>query len=232
MAITVTLLALRTGVRERTDQVASDQASNTWLNYLINRGMRHYVRQVIAADRDFYVLETSINTTSGTYEYTLPAGFLGLRGVDRVEGNDRTSLKSFNWVDRNKYRRTSTPYPRYRWLRGGRDGSGVRLQFASDPGTTTAGYLAHYLGVPADLSADGDTLDDILGLSDYVEVYASACVQERFDEREHAASLRAELAVMEAAIIQTVKLRTSDGSARWGNASSDYDDFEVLPWPT
>lgn len=231
MAILVTLLEARTNVRERTDQVNSDQVENSAINRWLNMGMRHYARILIAAQPDTYVLETSLNTTSGTYEYALPSGFLGLRGVDHLEGDDRTSLKGFTWVDRNRYRRDSTKYPRVRWLRGGRAGAAV-LQFASNPGTTTAGYLVHYMGVPADLSADGDTFDDMLGLSDYVVVYASACVREKLDEQELAMGLRAEMEKMEAAITQLGRIRTADGTVRVGNPSHDWDDDEVPRWPT
>jgi hypothetical protein len=223
MALTVTLAGLRTLVRRRTDQVTSTQVTDAEIDGFINVGMRHYVRQLVAASPDFYVLESSLNTTSGTYEYALPAAFLALRGVDRVEGDDRTSLLGFTWVDRNKYRRSSTRYPRARVLRGGRAGAAV-LQFASNPGTTTAGYLVHYLGVPADLSADGDTLDDVLSLSDYVVIYAAACVREMLEEESLAASLRAELAVMEAAIVKLAKMRTADGTVQVGGSSRDYDD--------
>lgn len=234
MALPVTLADLRTLVRRRTDQVDSDQVEDDEIDGFINVGMRHYVRQLVAANPDFYVLETSVSTTSGTYEYALPAGFLALRGVDRVEGNDRTSLLGFTWVDRNKYRRSTTRYPRTRVLRGGRDGTGARLQFASDPGTTTAGYLVHYLGVPDDLTADDDELDDVLGLSDYVVVYAAACVREMLEEMELAAGLRAELAVMEAAIVKLAKMRTADGTVVVGGSSRDSDDDgdRERPWQT
>jgi len=231
MAILVSLSNARTLVRRRTDQVNSDQVTDAEINGWLNVGMRHFARVLIAAQPDTYVLETSLSTTSGTYEYALPSGFLGLRGVDRIEGDDRTTLKGFTWADRNRYRRDSTRYPRVRWLRGGRAGAAV-LQFASDPGTTTAGYLVHYMGVPADLSADGDTFDDMLGLSDYVVAYASACVREKLDEQELAMGLRAEMEKMEAAITQLGRIRSADGSVRVGNPSHDYDDDEVPRWPT
>lgn len=234
MALTVTLSGLRTLVRRRTDQVDSTQVSDAEINGWINAGMRHYVRLLIVANPDFYVLESSLNTTSGTYEYTLPSTFLAIRGVDRVEGDRRTTLKGYTWVDRNRYRLQSTDYPRYRVVRGGRAGDGVRIIFASDPGTTTAGYLVHYIGVPSDLSADGDTLDDVLSLSDYVVIYASACVQQMLGEHEHAGALRAEQAAMEAAITQLARMRTADGSVVVGKRRGpvDDDDEERYRWPT
>lgn len=234
MAILVRLDDARTLVRRRTDQVNSDQVTDAELTGWLNMGMRHYARILIAAQPDTYVLESSLNTTSGTYEYALPSGFLGLKGVDRVfSATDRTSLETFGWVDRNRYRRSNTDYPRYRWLRGGRAGAAV-LQFASNPGTTTAGYLVHYVGVPADLSADGDTFDDMLGLSDYVVIYASACVREKLDEQELAMGLRAEMEKMEAAITQLGRIRTADGGVQVGGRSHDhdYDDEERYRWPT
>lgn len=232
MALTVTLLTLRTLVRRRTDQESSSQVADAELTAYINMGMRHYVRVLVAANPDFYVLSTTLNTTSGTREYTLPAGFLKVRGVDRVvSADDRRTLKGFTWVDRNRYLRSTTDEPRYMIRGGGRAGDGVRIVFASDPGTTTAGYEVFYLGVPADLSADGDTLDDVLGLSDYVVVYASACVREKLDEQELAMGLRAEMEKMEAAITQLGKTRSADGTVRVGNPSHHYDDDEVPRWP-
>ena len=232
MALQVTLVTLRTLVRERTDQASSTQVLDATLDRWINTGMRHYVRVLVAANPDFYVLSTSVNTTSGTREYALPDGFLKVRGVDRVvSADDRRTLKGFTWVDRNRYLRSTTDEPRYRVLYGGRDGSGVRLQFASNPGTTTAGYEVFYLGVPADLSADSDELDDVLGLSDYVVVYASACVREMLDEQELAMGLRAEMEKMEAAITQLGRTRTADGTVRVGNPSHHYDEDEVPRWP-
>lgn len=233
MALSVTLLGLRNLVRIRTGQVSSTQVLDAEITGFLNVGMRHYIRTLVAVNPDFYVLETSLNTTAGTYEYALPAGFLALRGVDRVEGTDRTSLLGFTWVDRNKNRRSGARYPKARLLRSGRDGTGARLQFQSDPSTTTAGYLVHYLGVPADLSADADVLDDVLGLSDYVVVYAAACVREMFEEESLAAALRGELTVMEAAIVKLASMRTADGTVVVGNASGrdDYDDEEYR-WPT
>lgn len=229
MALPVTLAGLRALVRRRTDQVDSTQVSDAEINGWINVGMRHYVRQIVKAHPDYYVSSTSLNTTAGTYTYALPDGFLSLRGVDRIEGDYRTSLKGFTWVDRNRYRQTTTSYPRVRVRGGGRDGSGVVLEFASDPGTTTAGYTVYYLAVPDDLSADGDELDDVLGLSDYVVVYAAACVREMLDQLPQAAALRAELATMEAAIASLPRMRQSDGTITVGNRSDDYED--VL-WPT
>lgn len=232
MALTVTLLTLRTLVRRRTDQVSSDQVTDAELTGWVNMGMRHYVRQLVAANPDFYVLATTLNTTSGTREYTLPAGFLKVRGVDRVvSATDRRTLRGFTWVDRNRFLRVTTDEPRYMVRGGGRAGDGVRIVFASDPGTTTAGYEVFYLGVPSDLSADGDTLDDVLGLSDYVVVYASACVREKLDELDMAMGLRAEMEKMEAAITQLGRTRSADGTVRVGNPSRDYDEDEVTRWP-
>lgn len=232
MALTTTLVALRTLVRRRTDQVDSAQVEDAEINGWINQGMRHFVRQLVSVNPDYYVLEESISTTSGTREYELPAGFITVRGLDRVDGDQRTTLRGFSWVDRNRFWSLSTKYPRYRVIRGGRDGTGARLQFASDPGTTTDGYLLHYTGVPDDLTADGDELDDILGLSDYVVVYAAACVREMLDEESQAAGLRAEMAQMEAAIRNFARMRTSDGTVVVGERRHHFDDDEGYRWPT
>lgn len=234
MADTLTLADLRTQVRTQSDQGNSTQDSDAEVDAWINRGMRAMVRRIIRCAPEFYEAEATITTTAGTYEYTVPTGFLSIRGVDRIEGDDRYTMQSYSFRDRNRHRNRHLStngrdqLPRYRIARGGQDGAGVRLVFDRDPGSNQ--YLLHYVEVPVDLSDPADTIDGVLGLTDYIITAATALA--RAKHQEDASLELAEMARLEEDILALVQQRTADGTQKIANRDDNLyqDDFE--PWPT
>ena len=131
---TVTLTTLRTRVRERADMVGSSFVADTatGLDAWINEAVQKLHGMLVDALGEEYVSSSSAFTTvSGQSDYTLPATFYKLYGVDLQMNGDIYALEPYMRPERNVYRNTQTAgwyLPRYSLV-----GSNLRLYPVPSP---------------------------------------------------------------------------------------------------
>jgi hypothetical protein len=176
--MTVTLLELRTGARQRADQENSDFVTDAELDTYINSEIAELKDLLIGAyDSDYDVQTVSFSTTANTASYALPNGtnysaapaFYKLRGVDvKLDGTNWLSLQPFNFNERNKNLDSGWGISadlRYRLV-------GSNIMFTPVPSDAHEVKL-WYIPVATKLSADSDTLSDLNQYSEYVMVGAA-----------------------------------------------------------
>lgn len=162
-----TLLQLRTRVRQRADIVGSDFVTDTELTQLINTAYNELYGLLVT--KSLHRAETTYNVvTDGSAGYTVPVDFFGLIGVYRTEGEDKIPLERF--PDKFRPGTRTGDATMYRI-------SGSTLVLYPNPSSGT--YELVYIPVPAELSADDDTLDGVLGWEEFVVLEAAICCLEK-----------------------------------------------------
>ena len=177
--MTITLLALRTGARQRADQENSLLVSDTELNAYINSVVAELHDLMISAyDSDYNIQNVTLTTTNGTNTYALPDGtlysnapaFYKLRGIDMQNGSRWITMKPFNFNERNRNADLSLglvggPNLRYKLV-------GSNVMFTPTPnGTYTIRLWYHPLATQ--LALDADVLNDLNQYSEFVMVGAA-----------------------------------------------------------
>ena len=168
-------------VRSRTDQQEStfiDDATEIipWLT----EGVAKIYKKIFDRDPNWFMVAGSVNTTSGTQEYTLPEDFLAMNSVTYATGGYSFELPEIPYKERLRFQNAPTGLGvGYRIQRSGSDGNGVRIRFEPDPGTRTFAY--DYTPTPPVLGAGGQW-DGIAGFAGYPIAYACALVREKADE--------------------------------------------------
>lgn len=171
MAKAVTLLVVRTAVRQMADMVGSTFCSDTEIDGYINRAYGELYDLLVEKFGEEFNLSTSTSATvADQNDYALPATFYKLRGIDLSEGTDYVSLRRFALAERNTRKNGSNRDIRYALA-----GANVRLIPAPPAGRTIRFWF-----VPAytTLTVDADTFDGINGWEEYVIVDAAIrCLQ-------------------------------------------------------
>lgn len=107
----VTLTTLRSRVRERADMVGSSFVADsaTGLDAWINEAHQKLHQMLVDALGEEYVSSSSAFTTvAGQSDYSLPAGFYKLYGVDLTIGGVIYDLEQYTRQERNTLRNTNT----------------------------------------------------------------------------------------------------------------------------
>lgn len=178
MARTQRLDYLREQARQLADEVypagvtgaITDALATRW----VNQAYSELHDLLVSANPDWYLADTTINTTNGTVEYAVPADFKDVRGVDLIVDGNEVPLEPYNFLDRGRVDRAWPPprwndsmsAVRYRIIRKGIDGSASRLRFDPDPGTNS--YRLWYVQAAQLLVNDDDELDGVNGWEEYV----------------------------------------------------------------
>lgn len=222
---------LRASVRTETDAVNDPHISDDELRDWLNRGIRVYFGLIQEADPDRLVVESTITTTSQVLEYALPADFYAIRGIDDTRGGFTRSLRSFSFEERNRIRATAgtasgADTPRFAVVGSGTDGQGVRLRFDRDPGSRTYGLF--YIAVPVELVDPTDTVDDVMGLADYLVAYAALRVRKKRDEPTQDEQL--ELARVAEQIGAHARERISSGVKKPPRVRRRRHDLNPMKW--
>lgn len=178
MATTMTLLALRTAVRQRSDMVNDQFISDSELTSYINQSYFELYDILVQKYGDNYYVANpySISTDGSNQLYSLPTDFYKLLGVDLALSNTADSyvtIRPFNFTDRNRY-----AVPNFQSFYGVTNMryrlNGDKLWLTSTP---AGGQTIKVWYVPrlTTLSADGDTVDGISGWTEYIIV--DACIK-------------------------------------------------------
>lgn len=185
MARTSTLAELISQVRARTDQEVGNAVEDVaHLTPWINNGIAACFEDLTKANPDWYLITDTVQTTTGTLEYELPADFMLMRGVEYQIGQTTIECHEFAFAERNHVYGVHPALrgaPRYRVMRNGIAGDGARLVFRPDPDTRE--YTIHYVPNPPRLEdPDNDSFDGIAGFEEYVIEFACIKVRNKMEE--------------------------------------------------
>jgi hypothetical protein len=170
-----TLAELVAGAKGLADQAEDPQNTTEAWNAWVNQGVAELHRIVRTAFDDTFFTTVDFTLTSPTYQYTLPADFLSIRGLDWMpDTTNRSSVRRFNFNERNTTGGGSLAplmYP-------GQGAAGrmyrvvSRTKLIIEPQEVAAGpYRLYYVTQPVVLVDDDDELEDALApFSEYVEI--------------------------------------------------------------
>lgn len=172
MALTTTLLKLKTAARQRADQVNSGFVTDAELTTYINNSLCELYDLIISTyGEDYYATSATTALSSSTDTYDLPSDFYKCIGVDLVIGaNTSITLERFNFVERNQYRYTIGGFfnqiaSKYKLV-------GNKIKFLPFPAGGVS-YRLWYIPVPVLLVNDADTFDGVSGWDEYIVVDAA-----------------------------------------------------------
>lgn len=193
--------------------------TDTEVNALINKAYKELYGLLIrhGMHRSETVYEI---TADGSEEYALPADLWAVLSVHSVD----SSGNAF-YMTRHDHRvRPSTSF--------NADAATYRVvgsDIAFNPIPATGTYEVRYVPVPADLSADGDTLDGVLGWEEYVVCWvarkllikegslpeAQQCAQDLADLRERIQLEAAASEMSEGTCVQNVRTQPASAPGDW-----------------
>jgi hypothetical protein len=173
----MTLLELRTAVRQRADQVNSTFVSDAELTSYVQQSAFELYDVMVQKYGDAYFVKAppATITTDGTNEvFALPTDLYKLLGVDlQTNGapNGWLTLRPFNMAERNRnWRPNAAPIVGFTSLRYRLHGTNLWLTPLPASGQTLRIWYVPRL---ATFTGDTDTLDGISGWTEYVIVDAA-----------------------------------------------------------
>jgi hypothetical protein len=177
VASTMTLLQLRTAVRQRADQVNSTFISDAELTSFVNQSYYELYDLLVQKYGDAYFVKTPPGTitTDGTNEtFALPTDLYKLLGVDLQTSGSPSgwiTLRPFMMAERNRnWRPNGMAVQGFTNLKYRLSGSTLWLSPLPASGQTLRVW---YVPRMTELSADADLLDGISGWTEYVIVDAA-----------------------------------------------------------
>lgn len=194
----VTLLELRTRIRQRTDNEHSGGfVSDDEINQLINLHNRALygllVRHGLQRSESVYSI-----TANGSTSYALPVDMFALLGVYRVDTGSTSKI----WLGRHDHRHRPSSS-----LKG--DASTYRLvggNIEFSPIPSTGSYELVYIPEPATLALDSDLVDGVLGWEEYIVLCASIDILQKEEaDPTNIAILRERLAELVVRIVDEAK---------------------------
>lgn len=228
MATTMSLLALRTAVRQRSDMVNDQFISDSELTSYINQSYFELYDLLVQKYGDNYYVANpyTISTDGSNQFFSLPTDFYKLLGVDLALSNTNDSfvtIRPFNFSDRNRY-----AVPNFQSFYGV---TNMRYRLNGDnlwlTPTPAGGQTIRLWYVPklTTLSADGDTVDGISGWTEYIIV--DACIKALAKQESDVTVF----ALQKAELIKRIENAAENRDA--GNPATVGDtQFSDLWWPT
>ena len=182
-----TLTQLQTRARYIADMTNSQFISDAELTYYINSGLTELYDLVVRSFEDYFINTTTFTIASGANSYALPSDFYKCRAVDFQLNGNWTTVKLFNFANRNTFRRVSFLYAtpdsgrRYRIF-----GDNLIIQNTDN---AAGNYRMYYVPAPTLLTSGSDTIPATLsqaGWDEYIALYAAERMlsKEETDNRE------------------------------------------------
>lgn len=195
MALTTTLLLMRTAVRRAANVTAfTDVHDDTSVNALINRGLGALSRICRSINPEFQpIASTTITTDGDNTSFALPAGFRSLISVEYTADEHKVWLEPYEMHERaaltdSTTASNSTRAECYRVI-----GSNLEL-LPLPPEDHTA--LVWYATTVTQLANDASTFDTVERLDDYVIWYAAREIALERDDWERHDRLDAKMRAM------------------------------------
>jgi hypothetical protein len=219
VAKTVTLLSLRTQIRQRADMENAGLVADAELTQYINNSIGEFDDLLLAADAATRRKTTTISVVANQDTYALPSDFRDLKGVEYLlSGTSYLDVRALPFEQRNRF--ALSPAPQlpgvvpFRYFLNS-DGSSWSLVFKPIP-SAGATVRAWYTPAFTSLAADGDTLDGVNGLEEFVVVdCAIKCLQK---EESDVSALFAQKSALVARIEATAKARDQSEPQKVGEA--------------
>lgn len=164
----VTLLELRTRVRQAANMERSKFCSDTEIDGYINNSYKAFHNLIVTKFEDYYVADPyTFTIASGESSVALPADFLKLIAVDKSQGGRWRALKPFMYNKRNQqgYRYNRLPDVGYRVF-------GSDLIFAPED-DAPGDYRLIYIPRATAMSADTDSIDGVNGWEEWIVLDAA-----------------------------------------------------------
>jgi hypothetical protein len=187
MARVQTLEEMREDVRERADMVNTQFMTDAVINRWLNKAICDLHDVLIHVDPGYSTTSEDVVTTVGTDTYELPADFMQVRTVFRLDsaGIARYPIQPFG--DQEAVGGMRGMWPRYQIRGTGTDGQFII--FDPDPGAYT--YRVLYVTAAPVLAADDDEFDGISGWEDWpILRVAISCLNK---EKQDSSALEREL---------------------------------------
>lgn len=231
--MSITLLELRTQIRERTDKVDSDYVTDSELNNYINSSIAEFhdiLIQSYGSDYSVDSVEFSLSSGQGNYELVdIPVGSLTLkdvlykiRSVDvRLNGDDWFNVKQFNFNERNKLQSASVwnllglTNLRYRLV-------GSKIIFSPEPDSNVDARV-WYIPKSIKLVDDTDELDDVNYWSEYI--ITDACIKILQKEESDTTVLQQQKINLKRRIEEAANNRDVGDSESISDVYNDNDQF-------
>jgi len=178
MAKTVTLSSMRSQTRQRADMVNSTFCTDSEINQYLNNSLAELYDILIEKfENDYFLSSSSITIVADTNNYSLPADFYKVVGVDIViSANQTITLTRYNFSDRNLNNRNLYVYNRDAYTLRYRI-QGSKIYFSPTPSSAYTGTL-WYIPAFTDISTDAGTFDGVSGWEEYAIVDAAIkCLQ-------------------------------------------------------
>lgn len=159
MASSVTLTNLLTKIRNRGELRTTGLFTDGELTEYINGSIAHLYDLISEADESLFFTSSTISVVSGTDNYSLPATYYRLLGVDVAypqAASGRVALERYNFRERHFYQLASPvqPYETRYEVRGG------KLWLYPSPTWSGTIYLGFIATAPS-LTTGSDTWDTI-----------------------------------------------------------------------
>lgn len=164
----VTLTELRTRARTRANMPVAGFVSDSELDGFLNEGVQRLHGKLVEAYGEEYVESTyAFSTVAGTTDYSLPADFYKLYGIDMPLAGRTRTLRPYNRQERNIFkdtRFTNVSPPRYALV-------GSKIRFAPSP--PSADCTMWYAPEATKLVLTTDTVTFPNGWEKFVVAYAA-----------------------------------------------------------
>jgi hypothetical protein len=184
MALNVTLLDLRTQVRDRADMKYSTFCTDDEIDTYINSAYAELYDMLVESTEDYYVISDTIACDGIADNFALPDNFYKLNAVDYTLSGNLQPMEKFMFEDRNKYV-YNTNIIRYRIV-------GNKIFFKPLPAAQT--ITIWYTPAITPLAVDADEVDGVNGWEDWI--VAAAAMQCLVKEESDVSVLMAELSGM------------------------------------
>lgn len=232
MARTVSLVQLRTRVRQRADiENARDRFTDNELTDSLNESLSELYDLLVASyGQEYYRTSATISVVSQTNDYELPDDFYRVLSVDiNLGGSQVLSARPYMEYERNRYKYIPAwtyGYPLYYRLHGSNgtypNGS---LSFLPAP-TGSYTVTLNYVPTLAKLNEDTDTFDGINGWEEYAVLDAAIkCFQK---EESDPSLLLAQKEALRQRIMGMAPSRDANGPEK----VNDVEALSVLGWWT
>ncbi len=195
MAANVTLLQMRTRVRELADMETSAQASafvdDAELTRAINRALKQlYGKLVVARGNDYYATITTMATVVDQANYALPANFMQLLKVVVTDGSRWKPLNRWGydeWANLRELEANTGGIEFYKYQL-----VGANIEIRPVPKVTSHTLHIHYIKTFTELAADGDTFDGVNGWEDWSAYKVAIDMLNKEESFEQASALAAQ----------------------------------------
>lgn len=178
MPLTRTRAVLRSRSREIADAENDRNIGDTLLNGWIDDAVAEVWRLKVNIDGDTYAVRTTLSTSAGTQNVSLPADFMLLRRLDKQEGSTLRQLVDAPPLLELDFTNTRGEAQFYRVIGGGAAGASS-LWILPDPGTAT--YVLWYIQSPQALANDAATMDCTYGEDEYITNTVATKIANRQD---------------------------------------------------